>query len=99
MEENESMAKMRVHELAKELEIESKNIVEFLKGTSYEVKAAASSLEDEAQAMVRKEFGKKVEAPKAEEPKKDAPKAETVKTEENGTILSDHYGIVAEIEF
>ena len=76
------MAKMRVHELAKELEIESKNIVEFLKGTSYEVKAAASSLEDEAQAMVRKEFGKKVEAPKAEEPKKDAPKAETVKTEE-----------------
>ena len=79
------MAKMRVHELAKELEIESKNIVEFLKGTEYEVKAAASSVDDAAQEMVRKNFGKKadapkVEAPKTEEPKvekKEAPKAET----------------------
>ena len=53
------MAKMRVHELAKELEIESKSIVEFLKGTEYEVKAAASSVEDAAQEMVRKKFGKK----------------------------------------
>ncbi|MBQ8625715.1 MAG: translation initiation factor IF-2 N-terminal domain-containing protein, partial [Agathobacter sp.] len=40
MEENEYMAKMRVHELAKELDIESKSIVEFLKGTEYEVKTA-----------------------------------------------------------
>ena len=30
------MAKMKVHELAKELEIESKVIVELLKGTEYE---------------------------------------------------------------
>ena len=43
------MAKMKVHELAKELEIESKVIVEFLKGTEYEVKAAQSSVEDAAQ--------------------------------------------------
>ena len=63
------MAKMRVHELAKELEIESKNIVEFLKGTEYEVKAAASSIEDAAQDMVRNKFSKKAEAPKAEAPK------------------------------
>ncbi|MBQ8518210.1 MAG: translation initiation factor IF-2 [Agathobacter sp.] len=73
------MAKMRVHELAKELEIESKNIVEFLKGTEYEVKSAQSGVEDAAQDMVRKNFGKKAEpepAPKAEEPKKEAPKAE-----------------------
>jgi len=69
------MAKMRVHELAKELEIESKSIVEFLKGTEYEVKSAQSGVEDVAQAMVRKNFGKKVEtpAPKTEAP---APKAE-----------------------
>ncbi len=71
------MAKMRVHELAKELEIESKNIVEFLKGTEYEVKSAQSGVEDVAQDMVRKNFGKKTE-PKVEEP---APKAETAKTE------------------
>ncbi|MBQ2902005.1 MAG: translation initiation factor IF-2 [Agathobacter sp.] len=73
------MAKMRVHELAKELEIESKSIVEFLKGTEYEVKSVQSGVEDAAQDMVRKNFGKKVEdapTPKAEEPKKEAPKAE-----------------------
>ena len=63
------MAKMRVHELAKELDIESKNIVEFLKGTEHEVKSAQSGIEDAAQDMVRKNFGKKVEAPKAEAPK------------------------------
>ena len=59
------MAKVKVHELAKELGIESKNIIEFLKGTEYEAKAAQSSLEEAAQDMVRKNFGKK-EAPKAE---------------------------------
>jgi len=79
------MAKMRVHELAKELEIESKSIVAFLKGTEYEVKTAQSGVEDAAQEMVRKNFGKKSEAPKAEAPKaaepkiekKEAPKTET----------------------
>ena len=73
------MAKMRVHELAKELEIESKNIVEFLKGTEFEVKSVQSGIEDAAQDMVRKNFGKKVEeapAPKTEEPKAEAPKTE-----------------------
>ena len=53
------MAKMRVHELAKELEIESKVIVELLKGTEYEVKAAQSSVEDAAQDLVRAKYGKK----------------------------------------
>ena len=75
------MAKMRVHELAKELDIESKNIVEFLKGTEHEVKSAQSGIEDAAQDMVRKNFGKKIEAPKAEAPKTEAPKAEAPKAE------------------
>ncbi len=70
------MAKMRVHELAKELEIESKSIVEFLKGTEYEVKSAQSGVEDAAQDMVRKNFGKKAETQKAETPKTETPKAE-----------------------
>ena len=68
------MAKMKVHELAKELEIESKVIVELLKGTEYEVKAAQSSVEDAAQDLVRAKYGKKAApAPKAEAP---APKAD-----------------------
>jgi len=75
------MAKMRVHELAKELDIESKSIVEFLKGTEHEVKSAQSGIEDAAQDMVRKNFGKKAETPKEETPKAEAPKAEAPKTE------------------
>ena len=51
------MAKMRVHELAKELDIESKNIVEFLKGTEFEVKSVQSGIEDGAQELIRKNFG------------------------------------------
>ena len=76
------MAKMRVHELAKELEIESKNIVEFLKGTEYEVKSVQSGIEDAAQKMVREKFAKKsAPAPKQEEVKTEAPKAEVPKAE------------------
>ena len=68
------MAKMRVHELAKELDIESKIIVEFLKGTEHEVKTVQSSLEEAAQEAVRKKFGKKSEASKAEGDVKERPK-------------------------
>ena len=52
------MAKMRVHELAKELEINSKDIIEALAGTEFEVKAASSNVDDEAQELVRKKFKK-----------------------------------------
>ena len=53
------MAKMRVHELAKELNIKSQDIIEFLNTTPYAVKSASSGLEDEAQDAVRKNYGKK----------------------------------------
>ena len=58
------MAKMKVHELAKELEIQSKEIITYLKEKGMEVKAAQSSIEDEAIALVRGRFktgGKDVE--------------------------------------
>ena len=50
------MAKMKVHELAKELEIQSKEIITYLKEKGMEVKAAQSSIEDEAIALVRGHF-------------------------------------------
>lgn len=52
------MAKMRVHELAKELRIENKQIIEFLSTTEYAVKSHSSSVEDHVQELVRKKFGK-----------------------------------------
>lgn len=51
------MAKMKVHELAKEVDRKSKELLDFLQAKGYEVKAAQSSVEDEAIALVRKEFG------------------------------------------
>ena len=46
------MAKMRVHELAKELNIKSQDIIELLSTTDYAVKSASSGIEDAAQAAV-----------------------------------------------
>ena len=53
------MAKIKVHELAKELDKQSKEIIAFLQNKGIEVKAAQSSVEEEAAAMVRRELGKK----------------------------------------
>ncbi len=84
------MAKMRVHELAKELNIKSQEIIDALSTTEYAVKSASSGLEDDAQKVVRSKFTKRDDAPKAapkaEEKAAPAPKAEekksTPKTEE-----------------
>ncbi|MCI7106997.1 MAG: translation initiation factor IF-2 [Agathobacter sp.] len=83
------MAKMRVHELAKELNIKSQDIIDTLSTTEYAVKSASSGIDDAAQSLVRSKFGKesdqkpknkannqvKEQSPKAEE-KKSAPKTE-----------------------
>ena len=77
MEENRYMAKMRVHELAKELNIKSQEVIDTLNGTQFAVKNVQSGLEDEAQQIVRKKYAKtevKKDAPKKEEPKKEEPK-------------------------
>ena len=52
------MAKIKVHELAKELEVQSKDILSFLQGKGIEAKAAQSSIDEEASQLVRKAFGK-----------------------------------------
>ena len=89
------MAKIKVHELAKELDKQSKDILNFLQEKGIEAKAAQSSVEDDVAAMVRSAFGGsksneaskaevvKEEAPKAEAPKAEAPKAEASKTDDS----------------
>ncbi len=67
------MTKIRVHELAKELNKDNKDILNFLKENNIEVKSHMSTLEDDTVEKVRKHFQKPGEttedAPK-EEPKK-----------------------------
>ena len=52
------MAKIRIHELAKELDKQSKDIQTFLQQKGIEVKSASSSVEEEIADTVRKAFGK-----------------------------------------
>ncbi len=68
------MAKMRVHELAKELDIPSKEIVSFLTGKNIEVNSHMSVLEDDAVSLVKKQFGAKPKSSDAPEASK-APKS------------------------
>ena len=89
------MAKMRVHELAKELEIKSQEIIEALSGTAYEVKSASSNIEDAAQDIIRKKYKKNVktqaeQAPKAEAKPAAAPKAEQPKEASKSGESSEH---------
>src|ERR671935_2641058 len=62
------MAKKRVYELAKDLGLSNKEMVDWLRAHEYDVKSHSSSLEDDqALAVVEKfkgEKGSKVEAPK-----------------------------------
>ena len=56
------MAKIKVHELAKELEVQSKDILGFLQGKGIEAKAAQSSIDESASELVRAAFGKNVKS-------------------------------------
>ena len=72
------MAKIRVHELAKELDVQNKDILSFLQGKGVEAKAAQSSVDEDAARLVRKAFGggapsgdAKAAAPSKREPEKE----------------------------
>ena len=72
------MAKVKVHELAKELNIQSKEILEYLSEQNIEVKSHMSSIEDDVIRVVKKKFAKsepvkeEKAAPKAAEKEEDA---------------------------
>lgn len=58
MKEVVYMAKIKIYELAKELNIQSKEVIEFLKAKNIEVKNHMSVLEEGAAGQVRKMFSK-----------------------------------------
>lgn len=72
------MAKMKVHELAKELQKQSKEILAFLQEKGIEAKAPQSTLEEDTVALVKKSFGTDTE--KTEEKKETPVKEESAKT-------------------
>ena len=76
------MSKMRIYELAKQIEKDNAEIVALLKEKGIDVKNHMSSIDDAAIEMVRAAFSGKTEAPKVEAPKAEAkPKKEEPKKE------------------
>ena len=66
------MAKIKVYELAKELNVQSKDVLEFLESKKIEVKNHMSALEETAAGQVKEHFSKnrKSEGETGEAPKK-----------------------------
>ncbi len=88
------MAKMKVHELAKELQKQSKEILAFLQEQGIEAKAPQSTLEEDTVALVRKNFGTdtgKTEEKKAA-PAKDQGTEEAPKKKKKIIIVSNNNG-------
>ena len=92
------MAKMKVHELAKELDIQSKDIISTLQEKGIEVKSHMSVLEENAVSIVKGKYGKTVEKAdgavekKPEEAKVEeakAPDAEVPKKKKNIIFVSN----------
>ena len=69
------MAKIKVYELAKELGVQSKEVLEFLSGKNIEVKNHMSALEENDANVVRKGMAKGEQAAK---PERDAPKKKSI---------------------
>ena len=63
------MANIRIHEIAKELQADAKEILSFVNENGVEAKTVQKSLEPDMEERVRKAFGKKEEA-EAPKPKK-----------------------------
>ena len=53
------MGKHRIYEIAKEFDVDSKKVLEFLSGHKVEVKSHMSSVDDKVHDMIVNEFGKK----------------------------------------
>ena len=69
------MAKIKVHELAKELNVSSKDVLEVLRKGNVEVSNHMSAVPEEALDMVRKNFKQAAPAKNTEAKSAEAPKA------------------------
>ena len=85
------MAKTKVHEIAKEFDIKSSEVIAVLASMGIEGKAPASGLEDDQAEAVRKKLSKGAPA-KAEEKPSEAPKAEKKAPAKEAPAAADKEG-------
>ena len=72
------MSKIKIYELAKELDKPSKELVEFLNKKDVEAKTHMSTIDEAEADMVRKAFAPKADVEKSEEEKSDTPKKKKI---------------------
>ena len=85
----QQMPKIRIHELAKELNIDNKKVMEYLKEKKIEVKSHMSTLEENQEAMVRKAFSSQPEKKEEREAPAEAPK------KKSNTVFENIHGVVS----
>ena len=85
------MAKIRVHELAKELEIGSKEIINYMIEKGTELKAQ-SAVDEDHEKDIRSHFGKKAKAPKPESAKTEETKTEAPKKKNISVVFNSQNG-------
>ncbi|MDD5901011.1 MAG: translation initiation factor IF-2 [Lachnospiraceae bacterium] len=92
------MAKMRVSELAKELEIQSKDIIGYLGEYGFEIKSHSSNLDERQISMIRGRFGDfaKLETAKKEDAEKKPVKKTEAKTEAKAKPVAEKKTVKAE---
>ena len=93
------MAKIRVHELAKELGKENKDIISALQKIGVEVKSHMSNVEEEEAGRIRAAFARKPERIKEEEhmeqnPEKMTEKDSIKKSDAEGTVQPKKKNII-----
>src|SRR5260370_26068858 len=90
------MAKKRVYELAKDLGLSNKEMVDWLKAHEYDVKSHSSSLEDDQALAVTEKF-RGERAPKAAAPKTSA-SAVVLRRKKAATLAPDGQPLAAHPE-
>ena len=88
------MGKIKIHEIAKELDLPSKDIIDKAKELGYDVKSHLSNVEEEEAEKIKEAFGKKKSSKKAVSEVNNVQKEKKEKTEtpviiRREVILSD----------
>ena len=92
------MGKMKFYDLAKELNIPSKELLEKAKTIGIEIKSYLSNIEDEDSKKIRERFGVKSKNSNDVKPKENKPKKENISKKDNPVIIRREVIIKEEVQ-
>ena len=92
------MGKMKFYDLAKELNIPSKELLEKAKTIGIEIKSYLSNIEDEDSKKIRERFGVKSKNSNDVKPKENKPKKENTSKKDNPVIIRREVIIKEEVQ-